>query len=281
MQRVSDPGGVARRQVGRVRGARHRLRREPRPLRYLARGDRRQRRATRMTTSPDNDTDPAWSADGKWIYFASTRSRQRAGVADLAERRRGRAGDEAAGRRRRLQAVPRRQAHLAGRVDVWPEAHDARRLGQARRRQGEVEGQGAGLRPSCCSATGITWEDGKYSHLFVWRSGEADDARDLTPRLDDATRRRSRSAAWTRSSISPDGKYRRVRRARRRPRERVDDEHRRVPGAGRRPRRSRSTSPPRTRRTTSSPTFSPDGKTLALARDGAPGLRVGSRSASR
>lgn len=27
----------------------------------------------RMTTAPENDTDPAWSADGKWIYFTSTR----------------------------------------------------------------------------------------------------------------------------------------------------------------------------------------------------------------
>ena len=27
----------------------------------------------RLTSHPDNDTDPAWSADGKWIYFISNR----------------------------------------------------------------------------------------------------------------------------------------------------------------------------------------------------------------
>src|SRR4051794_30000387 len=28
----------------------------------------------RLTSNPENDTDPAWSADGKWIYFTSSRS---------------------------------------------------------------------------------------------------------------------------------------------------------------------------------------------------------------
>ncbi len=28
----------------------------------------------RVTTHPENDTDPQWSADGKWNYFVSTRS---------------------------------------------------------------------------------------------------------------------------------------------------------------------------------------------------------------
>ena len=27
---------------------------------------------SRLTTNPENDTDPAWSADGKWIYFIRT-----------------------------------------------------------------------------------------------------------------------------------------------------------------------------------------------------------------
>src|SRR5258706_16461259 len=27
-----------------------------------------------LTTSPESDTDPAWTPDGKWIYFMSTRS---------------------------------------------------------------------------------------------------------------------------------------------------------------------------------------------------------------
>src|ERR1700733_947440 len=28
--------------------------------------------AHKITSNPDNDTDPAWSADGKWIYFQAT-----------------------------------------------------------------------------------------------------------------------------------------------------------------------------------------------------------------
>src|SRR5271167_969840 len=27
-----------------------------------------------LTSNPENDTDPQWSADGKWIYFLSARS---------------------------------------------------------------------------------------------------------------------------------------------------------------------------------------------------------------
>src|ERR1700733_13137812 len=27
-----------------------------------------------LTSNPENDTDPQWSADGKWVYFMSSRS---------------------------------------------------------------------------------------------------------------------------------------------------------------------------------------------------------------
>jgi len=61
------------------------------------------------------------------------------------------------------------------------------------------------------------WEDGKFSHLFVWTApeagGRADDARDLTPgqATDSPT---GPFGEMDEVSISPDGKDRRVRRPR-------------------------------------------------------------------
>ena len=160
--------------------------------------------STRLTTSPDNDTDPAWSPDGKWIYFLSTRGGSLAGLADRADRRRGRAGDEAAGRRQRLQAVPRRQAARA-RARRVARREDARRDRQARRRQGEVEGQGAASTTSCCSATGTRGRTASTRTCSCGRPSKPSDARDLTPGSDDRHRRPSPFGGMDEVSISPDG----------------------------------------------------------------------------
>ena len=96
------------------------------------------------------------------------------------DRRRGRAGDEAADRHQRLRAVPRRQA--ARRRDRrLPRREDARRHGRSatsERAKSKVKAQAY---DQLLFRHWDQWEDGKYSHLFVWKSGDARRRRDLTP----------------------------------------------------------------------------------------------------
>jgi len=149
-------------------------------------------------------------------------------------------------------------------VEVWAERQVDRRLGQARRRAPRSKVK-ARTYDQLMFRHWDHWEDGKFSHLFVWTApeagGRADDARDLTPgqATDSPT---GPFGEMDEVSISPDGKtvafVARV--------------------AGRedawRPTPMRSWSPstatvgpstsPRTTRVRLAPTFSPDGKSIAV-----------------
>ncbi len=165
------------------------------------------RRATRLTSHPDNDTSPRWSPDGRHVYFLSSRGGS-SQVWRIAA-----AGGEAepvtalpidvAG----FEVFPDGQRLLLA-ADVWPEATS---LADSAARD-----KAYAARPSSALAYDQllfrhwdTWEDGKYSHLLVWTppalGGKADDARDLTPgqRTDSPTHP---FGGMEEVDISPDGK---------------------------------------------------------------------------
>jgi len=139
----------------------------------------------RLTTHLENDTDPQWSADGAWIYFSSSRS----GSSQVWRIRPG--GGEA-------EAVTKLPAdvngfklfpdgrHLLVAVDVWPAAKS---IAESVKRDDERAKSKVKMRAydQLLFRHWDHWEDGKYSHLFVWTApeagGKADDARDLTPDL--------------------------------------------------------------------------------------------------
>ena len=160
-----------------------------------------------LTTSPDNDTDPQWSADGAWIYFMSTRS----GSSQVW--RIHPAGGES-------EQVTKLQAdlngfklfpdgkHLVVAADVWP---DAKSIAESAKRDDERAKSKVKVRAydQLFFRHWDRWEDGKFSHLFVWTSpeagGKADDARDVTPgqTTDSPT---GPFGGMDEISIAPDGK---------------------------------------------------------------------------
>jgi dipeptidyl aminopeptidase/acylaminoacyl peptidase len=137
----------------------------------------------RLTTHAENDQDPAWSPDGRWIYFLSSRS----GSSQVW--RISPAGGEA-------EAVTKLPVDLNGfrvfpdgkrlviAADVWP---DARSIADSIKRDDEKAKSKVKARAydQLMFRHWDQWEDGKYSHLFVWTppelGGKADDAKDLTP----------------------------------------------------------------------------------------------------
>jgi len=137
----------------------------------------------RLTTSVENDTDPSWSRDGKWIYFLSSRSGS-SQVWRLAM-----AGGEA-------EQVTKLPADLNGyklfpdgkrlavAIDVWPAAKSLAESGKLddAKAKSKLKVQ---IYDQLLFRHWDQWEDGKYSHLFVWTppelGGKADDAKDVTP----------------------------------------------------------------------------------------------------
>ncbi len=133
----------------------------------------------RLTSHPDNDTDPTWSADGKWIYFMSSRG----GSSQVW--RISPAGGEA-------EQMTKVDADLGGfklfpdgkhmvlAIDVWPQAKtlaESNKIDEAKAKS-KVK---ARIYDQLLFRHWDQWEDGKYSHLFVWSADKPGDARDVTP----------------------------------------------------------------------------------------------------
>ncbi len=138
----------------------------------------------RLTRHPENDTSPAWTADGSAVLFLSTRS----GTSQVWRIPIG--GGEA-------EQVTRLPLDIGGftpfpdgkrlvlAIDVWP---TARSIKASAERDAAVESSKVKARiyDQLLFRHWDGWEDGKYSHLFVWTppslGGKADDARNITPR---------------------------------------------------------------------------------------------------
>ncbi|HEY5936020.1 MAG TPA: hypothetical protein VIU61_15330, partial [Kofleriaceae bacterium] len=137
----------------------------------------------RLTSHPENDSDPQWARDGKWLYFVSARSGS-SQVWRIAP-----AGGEA-------EQVTRLDTDLNGyklfpdgkrlilAIDVWPDAKsiaDSIAKDEAKAKS-KVK---ARVYDQLLFRHWDQWEDGKYSHLFLWTppelGGKANDAKDLTP----------------------------------------------------------------------------------------------------
>ncbi len=132
----------------------------------------------RLTSHPENDTDPRWSPDGKFIYFMSARSGS-SQVWRIAV-----AGGEA-------EQVTKLPLDLNGytlfpdgrrlivAIDVYPDAKtlaDTVKKDEARDKS-KVKAQAY---DSLLFRHWDQWEDGKFSHVFVWDPSKPDDAKDLT-----------------------------------------------------------------------------------------------------
>lgn len=173
---------------------------------YLAAVDGSQVR--QLTTHPDADTSPAWSPDGRWIYFSSTRGGS-AQVWRIAV-----AGGEA-------EQVTKLPVDVGGfklfpdgkrmmvALEVWPESKGLAQSLEADAAKAKSKGS-AQIYDQLLFRHWDQWEDGKFSHLFVWTppelGGKAEEARDLTPglRTDAPTRP---FGGMDEVSISPDGKW--------------------------------------------------------------------------
>ncbi|HEY5951439.1 MAG TPA: S9 family peptidase [Kofleriaceae bacterium] len=156
----------------------------------------------RLTTDPNNDQEPRWSPDGRWIYFTSTRS----GSAQVWRIQP--TGGEA-------EQITKLDTDINGfklmpdgkrlvlAIDVWPSAKtlaDSIKL-DATASKAKVK---AHATDSLLYRHWDTWEDGKYSHLFVWSSNA--DVRDLTPGLATDTPIHP-FGGMEQIGISPDGKW--------------------------------------------------------------------------
>ncbi|MFT3693480.1 MAG: S9 family peptidase [Kofleriaceae bacterium] len=159
---------------------------------------------TRLTSHPENDTDPEWSSDGKWIYFVSSRtgSSQVWRIAPT--------GGEA-------EQVTKLPVDLNGfhifpdgkrlaiTADVYP---DAKTLADTAKRDDEKAHSKVKARvyTELMFRHWDTWEDGKFSHLFVWSPDKADTMVDLTPGATTDTPIKPHDGMED-VAIAPDGKW--------------------------------------------------------------------------
>jgi dipeptidyl aminopeptidase/acylaminoacyl peptidase len=155
----------------------------------------------RLTSDPENDQEPRWSPDGRWIYFTSSRS----GSAQVWRIQP--TGGEA-------EQVTKLDTDINGfklmpdgkrlvlAIDVWPSAKtlaDSLKLDDTKSKS-KVK---AHATDQLLYRHWDTWEDGKYSHLFMWTSDK--DVRDLTPGLATDTPIHP-FGGMEQIAISPDGK---------------------------------------------------------------------------
>ncbi len=158
--------------------------------------------ASRLTSHPDADNEARWSADGKWLYFMSTRS----GSSQVWRIKP--AGGEA-------EQVTKLDADINGfklvpdgkrlvlAIDVWP---DAKTLADSLKKdaaQAKKKSK-AHVYDQLMFRHWDQWEDGKYSHLFVWAGDN--DVRDLTPGLATDTPIHP-FGGMEQVTVSPDGKW--------------------------------------------------------------------------
>ena len=158
----------------------------------------------RLTTAPENDTDPRWSADGKYIYFLSSRG----GASQVW--RIAASGGEA-------EQVTKLPTDVGGfalfpdgkklvvALEVYPDAKslaDSVKRDEARDKS-KVKAQAY---DNLLFRHWDQWEDGKFNHLFVWDPAKPDTARDLTPgqTTDSPTHP---FGGMEEVDISPDGKW--------------------------------------------------------------------------
>jgi dipeptidyl aminopeptidase/acylaminoacyl peptidase len=157
---------------------------------------------TRLTTHPDNDSDPQWSPDGRWIYFLSSRSGS-SQVWRIAL-----AGGEAEPVTKLPLDVDGYKLFPDGRrlalaLDVYP---DAKTLADTGKRDEEL----AKRKSKARAYDGLLyrhwdhWEDGKFEHLFAWTSDK--ELKDLTPgQMTDSPTHPF--GGMEQVTISPDGKW--------------------------------------------------------------------------
>jgi dipeptidyl aminopeptidase/acylaminoacyl peptidase len=137
--------------------------------------------ARRLTTHPDNDSGATWSSDGKQIYFTSSR-----GGSSQVWRISAQGGEAEQVTKLPLDVNGFKlfpdDKRLVVALDVWP---DAKTLDDSVKKDGDVEKSKVKVRAydQLLFRHWDQWEDGKYSHLFVWSPSAPEAAVDVTPGL--------------------------------------------------------------------------------------------------
>jgi dipeptidyl aminopeptidase/acylaminoacyl peptidase len=155
-----------------------------------------------MTTSPGSDSEPQWSRDGKSIYFLSSRS----GSNQVWKIR------PTGGEAEQVTKLPvdingyktfSSDDRLVLAIDVYP---DAKTLADTAKRDEAREKQKNPPRAydHLLYRHWDVWEDGKFSHLFVWKSDA--DVKDMTPGLTTDTPVPP-FGGMEQVDVSPDGKW--------------------------------------------------------------------------
>jgi dipeptidyl aminopeptidase/acylaminoacyl peptidase len=155
----------------------------------------------RLTTSPESDSSPAWSRDGRWVYFMSGR-----GGSSQVWRIRPTGGEA-----EQVTKVPVDingfklvgDDRLVLAIDVYP---DAKTLADTAKRDDDRAKSKVKARAydQLFFRHWDQWEDGKFSHLFVWKSDH--DVRDVTPGLLTDTPIHP-FGGMEQIDVSPDGKW--------------------------------------------------------------------------